>query len=238
MSDKEFQGPGRYQPSSVQSFPRAVRAIFCLAILVFGPGYSWAQSQASVGFTLDFPGSIPDHYMIVVFADGHATYDSTGKLTPDAEAGDPFHLDFQVAPETRSKVFDLAAKAKHFEGKVDSGKKGLASTGDKLLTYREGQRKSEAHYNYSPNPAVQELTALFQNTSTTLEFGRRLTYYHQYQKLALDEELKRMDEMNRSGEMAELQAIAPILKEIIADQSVINVSRMRAQRLLAKAGLH
>jgi hypothetical protein len=104
--------------------------------------------------------------------------------------------------------------------------------------YQEGTRKTEAHYNYSPNPAVQELTALFQNTSTTLEFGRRLAYYHQYQKLALDEELKRMDEMNRSGEMAELQAIAPILKEIIADQSVINVSRARAQKLLARAGLH
>jgi len=238
MSDKEFQGPGMNQPRAVQSLRRALRSVLCLAILVSGAGYSGAQSQASVGFTLDFPGSIPDHYTIAVFADGHATYDSTGKLTPDAEAGNPFHLDFQVAPETRSKVFDLAAKAKYFEGKVDSGKKGLASTGDKWLTYQEGERKSEARYNYSPNPAVQELTALFQNTSTTLEFGRRLTYYHQYQKLALDEELKRMDEMNRSGEMAELQAIAPILKEIIADQSVINVSRMRAQRLLAKAGVH
>jgi hypothetical protein len=85
---------------------------------------------------------------------------------------------------------------------------------------------------------VQELTAIFQNTSSTLEFGRRLTYYHQYQKLALDDELKRLDEMNRAGEIAELQAIAPILKEIVADPSVMNVSRNRAQRLLALVGAH
>jgi hypothetical protein len=236
MSDKEFQALGMVQ-RGVCRLRGAVNSVL-LFLMVFGASFSWAQSQASVGFTLDFPGSIPDHYMIVVFADGHATYDSTGKLTPDAEAGDPFHLDFHVAPESESKVFDLTAKAKYFEGKVDSGKKGLASTGDKVLIYQDGSRKTEAHYNYSPNPAVQELTALFQNTSTTLEFGRRLAYFHQYQKLALDEELKRMDEMNRSGEMAELQAIAPILKEIVADQSVINVSRVRAQRLLAKAGVH
>jgi hypothetical protein len=229
---------GMQQPRTVQSFRQMWKSIFLLVILVFAGKFTSAQSPASVGFTLDFPGSIPDHYMIVVFADGHATYDSTGKLTPDAEAGDPFHLDFHVAPETKTKVFDLAAKAKYFEGKVDSGKKNLASTGDKTLTYQDGSRKTEARYNYSPNVAVQELTSLFQNTSTTLEFGRRLAYYHQYQKLALDEELKRMDEMNRSGEMAELQAIAPILKEIIADQKVINVSRARAQKLLAKAGVH
>jgi hypothetical protein len=209
-----------------------------LILLLFACNPGWAQSQASVGFTLDFPQSIPDHYRIVVFADGHGMYESTGKLTADSEPPDPFQLEFQVAPVTRTKIFDLTGRAKYFEGKVDSGKKGLASTGDKTLTYQDGSRKSEAHYNFSLNPAVQELTAIFQNTSSTLEFGRRLTYYHQYQKLALDDELKRLDEMNRAGEIAELQAIAPILKEIVADPSVMNVSRNRAQRLLALVGAH
>jgi hypothetical protein len=223
--------------------PRAISQCFRLVIVLLFAGVlagspAWAQAPASVSFTFDFPASIPDHYKIVVFADGRATYESTGKLTPDSDPPDPFHLEFQVTPDTRTKVFDLAARAKYFEGKVDSGKKNLASTGDKTLSYQDDQRKTEAHYNFSPNQSVQALTAIFQNTSTTLEFGRRLTYYHQYQKLALDEELKRMDEMNRSGEMAELQAIASILKEIVADPSVINVSRLRAQRLLAKAGVH
>jgi hypothetical protein len=210
----------------------------CLSLLfVLSAGtLGWGQTQASVGFALDFPDSIPDHYKMAVFADGSATYDSTGKLTPESDPPDPFHLEFQITPATKTKIFDLAARAKYFEGKVDSGKKGLASTGDKTLTYQDGQRRVEAHYNYSLNPVVQALTALFQNMSTTLEFGRRLAYYHQYQKLALDDELKRMDEMNRSGEMAELQAIAPILKAIVADTSVMNVSRNRAQRLLALAG--
>lgn len=215
----------------------AFRFSLGLLLLLSAWGAASAQTPAAVGFTLDFPQSIPDHYKIVVLADGKATYDSTGKLTPDSEPGDPFHLDFQISPATQAKIFELAAKAKYFEGKVDSGKKGLASTGDKTLTYTDGQRKTEAHYNYSPNPTVQELTSIFQNTSTTLEFGRRLDYYHHYQKLALDEELKRMDEMNRSGEMAELQAIAPILKAIVADSSVLNVSRNRALRLLALAGV-
>ena len=193
-----------------------------------------SQQDATISFTLNFPGSIPEHYQIMTHSDGRASYDSSGKLTPDADA-DPFHLDFQLSPATRTKIFDLSARAKFFEGKVDSGKKNLASTGDKTLAYKDAQRSTEAHYNYSPIVPVQEITSLFQGMSTTLEFGRRLAYYRQYQKLALDDELKRMDEMNRMGSLAELQAIAPILKEIIADTAVINVSRSRAQRLLAQS---
>jgi hypothetical protein len=187
---------------------------------------------AAIGFSLDFPQSIPDHYEITVSSDGNASYDSTGKLTPDAEPGDPFHFDFTISPGNLTRIFDLAAKAKFFEGKVDSGKHNLASTGAKVLTYTNGSRHTQAEYNYSPIPAVQEITALFQNMSTTLEFGRRLDYYHHHQKLALDEETKRMEQMVNQKSLEEIQAIAPILQRIVADQSVLNITRARAQRLL------
>ncbi len=83
---------------------------------------------------------------------------------------------------------------------------------------------------------MEELTSLFQSMSTTLEFGRRLQYFHHYQKLALDEELKRMEEMSKENSLQEISAIAPILQQIETDQSVINVVRARAQRLLERAG--
>lgn len=208
--------------------------LLCLALNSVAIGQD--TKTATISFTLDFPQSIPDHYSISVASDGHAEYNSTGKLTPDSEPPDPFHLEFTISPATRQKIFDLAAKAKYFDGKVDSGKKNLASTGKKVLTYRDGQRSTQAEYNYSPLPAVQELTTLFQNISATLEFGRRLDYYHHYQKLALEDELKRMEEMTHEKELDEIQAVSPILQQITTDQSVINVSRARAQRLLAISG--
>jgi hypothetical protein len=88
---------------------------------------------AAIGFSLDFPQSIPDHYQISVSSAGNASYDSTGKLTPDAEPGDPFHFDFTISAANLKRIFDLAAKAKFFEGQVDSGKHNLASTGAKVL---------------------------------------------------------------------------------------------------------
>jgi hypothetical protein len=64
-----------------------------------------------------------------------------------------------------------------------------------------------------------------------MEFGRRLTYFHRYQKLALDDELKQMLDQAQRGELADLQAVSPILQSIYDDPSVINVVRARARRI-------
>ncbi len=222
-----------------------MNSVLRFLVLVLFPGLflsvgAFAQqppAAASITFSLDFPQSIPDHYVLTVSSDRRASYESTGKLTPQSDPGDPFHDEFTMSAETSKKIFDLAAKAKYFEGQVDSGNKKLASTGVKVLTYVEGARKTEATYNYSPIPAVQQITAIFQNISSTLEFGRRLEFYHHHQKLALEEELKRMEEMARSKSLEEIQALAPILQSIIADRSVLNVTRARAQRLLNGANV-
>ncbi len=211
------------------------RAAICLGcLLLCFPLAASAQQPAAVSFTFDFPGSYPDHYFISVSSDGQSVYDSHTKVTSDSE-GDPFHLDFAMSPPTRSRIFDLVRRARYFEGEVDSKKKGLAFTGTKTLAYKDARRSTQATYNYSPIPPVQELTQLFQNLSTTLEFGRRLEYFHRYQKLALDDELKRMEDMARQNALEELPAVAPILQRIVADSSVINVVRARAQRLLERA---
>jgi hypothetical protein len=205
-------------------------------VLVLGLSFSaGAQDAGLVTFTLDFPGSEPSHYVIAVSSDGHSTYESDGKLSPDSEA-DPFHLDFSVSPDTSGTIFDLAKKAHYFQGQIDSNKKRLASTGVKTLTYKDAQQSGTGTYNYSLLPAVQQITQLFQNLSTTLEFGRRLQYYHHYQKLALDEELKRMEQMANENELAELPAVVPILQQIANDSSVINPVRARALRLIERAG--
>jgi hypothetical protein len=190
----------------------------------------------TVGFNLVFPGSQPDKYGIVIPATGNATYYSDGKLTPNSESDD-FRVDFTISEATRTRVFDLAKRAHYFEGEVDSKKKGLAFTGTKTLTYKDAERHTSASYNYSTIAPIQELTQLFQSLSTTLEFGRRLEYDHRYQKLALDEELKRMEEMAKQDNLQELSALAPVLEKIAADSSVINPVRARAQRLLERAGI-
>ena len=210
----------------------------CLLLLSSLCAFSQAPDPTVVTFTLDFPGSQPEHYSLRVQSDGAAHYESSGRLSPDSDETDSFDLDFTASPATRQKIFELAAKAGYFQKNLESHHKNIAFTGNKTLTYKGGKRSGESTFNYSSQPAAQELTSLFQDLSTTLEFGRRLHYDHRYQKLALDEELKRMEEMARTNPLVELTAIAPILQQIIGDATVMNVSRARAQRLLERAGIH
>jgi hypothetical protein len=206
-----------------------------------------------VSFTLDFPEANPSHYVITMSRDGHGTYVSNGQLSKESALADPSSesatstagstptrpapanepLDFTISERVRDQIFDLAQRAHYFSGKVDSGRKNIANTGTKTLSYKDGQHDGQATYNYSTSVPIEQLTAIFQGLSETLEFGRRLSFFHKYQKLALDEDLKRMEELQKDNSLGDVQAIAPVLKEIADDQSVMNVARARALRLMA-----
>jgi len=210
---------------------------FAITVLLVAYAAHAQTAVPTMTFTFSFPGSQPDHYVISVSGDGHARYESDGKLSSDADST-PYQRDFNVSPEFRSRLFDLAKRTHYFSGEIDSKKKGIASTGIKTLAYKDGQKSAEASYNYSPNPAVQELTGMFQGLANTLEFGHRLEYYHRYQKLALADELKRMEDTDNGTSLQQVNAVSDILRRIAEDQSVINVVRMRAERLLQKAASH
>jgi hypothetical protein len=207
-----------------------IALVACCALL--GSLAARAAEPATVIFSLSFPGSDPESYSISVQSDGHAKYESSGKISSDSDDSETYQADFSISNSTRARIFDLAAQAHYFSGKIDSGNRKLAFTGAKKLTYSDGQRTSTADYNFSRLQPVQQLTALFQAIGATLEFGRRLIYFHRYQKLALDDELKRMEEEARAGDLIELAAAKPVLQEIYDDSSVINVVRARALRIM------
>jgi hypothetical protein len=190
-----------------------------------------AASAATVIFTLDFPQSNPEHYSIAIDTSGHARYECRGKVAEDSDE-EAYQGEFQVSPGSRERVFSLAKQARYFAGRIDSSNDKLAFTGTKVLSYHDGQRSNTARYNYSTLASVQQLTTLFQSMAATLEYGRRLAYYHRYQKLALDDELKRMETQARNNELNELQGVAPVLQEILDDSSVMNVVRARAKELI------
>jgi len=210
------------------------RILFALCALLLART-ARAAEPATITFSLDFPNSSPEHYSISVDSDGRARYESSGRITAQSEDRDTYQTDFTFTDATRARIFGLAAQAHYFTGKVDSGNKKLAFTGAKKLVYKDSQRNTSAAYNFSTQPAVGQLTTLFQGVAATLEFGHRLSYYHRYQKLALDDELKRMEDEVRSGELAELQAVKPVLQEIYDDGSVMNVVRARARRIMDMA---
>jgi hypothetical protein len=212
-------------------FGAALSLVFLSGFVVTQTPASGVVPAATVNFTLDFPLSEPTHYSIAVDSNGHASYECTVKDQEGSEE-QPYRAEFNVSDVNRRRIFEWAKQAKYFSGKVDSGNRKLAFTGDKILSYQDGQQSYTAHYNYSGLEPVRQLTALFQGMEATLDYGRRLAYYHRYQKLALDDELKRMEAQARNNELSEIQSVEPVLQSIVEDNSVINMVRARARALI------
>ena len=233
-SDRSGQALPRLNPAAVrdEAIPKLPRCAAVLVIVLLTAFSAWAADSATVTFSLDFPKSEPEHYSISVTSDGHARYECSAKISEDSEDRENYESEFTFSEATRARIFDLAAQAHYFSGKVDSGNRKLAFTGAKKLVYADGEHSNTAEFNFSSVAGVQQLTALFQSVAATLDFGRRLAYEHRYQKLALDDQLKKMEDAARHGDLAELQAVKPILQQIYDDSSVMNVVRARAQRLM------
>jgi hypothetical protein len=214
------------------------KATVAVAVVVFLSAGSMSQQSsgkdsatATITFTLDFPHSSPEHYSIAVDSSGHARYEC--KPQPDDEIYDS---EFDLSAGTRERIFGLAKQAKYFAENVDSGNRKLAFAGAKILSYEDSARNNTQRYNYSTVAPVRDLTSIFQDLAATLDYGRRLTYDHHYQKLALDDELKRMEDQAGNNELAEIQSIDSVLQSIVDDDSVMNIVRVRAREVMKIGG--
>ena len=115
--------------------------IFSLFFLI--PALAYAQSNsATVSFTLDFPGSVPEHYSIQVDSDGKTRYESV-TTAADSDQVDNYDYAFTVSKATCDKIFDLTAKAGYFQKDLDAHRKNMAFTGKKTFSYKDGQRTGD-----------------------------------------------------------------------------------------------
>jgi hypothetical protein len=173
----------------------------------------------------------PPQFSLSIDLLGHATYQTTDAPAADGEPPPPYHTEFEVSPATREKVFALAQAAEYFKGDFEFRKHKVADTGRKTLAYRDGLRHFSTTYNWSENKQIQQLTDLFESIALTQGYARRLVLLRRFDKLGLDAVLKRMEELHKRNFLGELQAIAPVLRQIAADPGVMKLARDRASRL-------
>lgn len=173
----------------------------------------------------------PPQFSLTIDLLGHATYHAADAPSAQGEPPAPYEAEFEVSAATRDRVFALAQATEYFAGDFEFRKHAVADTGRKTLVYRDAQRQSSTTYNWSQNKHIQQLTDLFESIALTQGYARRLAFLRRFDKLGLDAVLKRMEELNQKNFLGELQAIAPVLRQIAADPGVMKLARDRAARL-------
>ena len=224
----------------VPSFKIVAISLVLTAICAVVPARAQAPQPESKGqvkdnistitYTLDWQEAQPSHYRIKIDSTGHAAYESLPKA--DAEPDDMYKSEFVMSAELRERIFALANKANHFDGKFDYTKRKIANTGKKTLEYTDAGRHFQTSYNWSENPIIQELTEIFYGISNTMESANKLAFMKRYDKLGLPEQLQSMLELRSEGHLLELQTITPLLQKIAEDGSLMNLARQRARQLI------
>ena len=189
-----------------------------------------------VVFEFEWAQADPHWYQISVDALGNTEYQSQPKLNPGETQGEPYVLKFIVTSKTRERIFALASAANRFEGNFDyKGSTRMAQTGAKTLRYVEDGKTTASTFNYSDNKNVMELATVFQSIALTVDMGHELSQARRFDKLGVDAILRRLEEMAKDNDVIEIQAIAPVLRQIVDDHLSLNIARQRANRLLASA---
>jgi hypothetical protein len=191
-------------------------------------------STPSVKFELDWKLADPRWYQVTVRQNGDASYQSQPGAKDNGPESEPYTLHFIMSQPTRLRIFQLASALNGFNGNFETRSK-VAQTGTKTLTFRQGDRESKTTLNYSDNPQMNELVAMFQRMSTTFEVAQKLDFDIRFDKLGLDRDLKTLERLDSDNQLLELQVIAPTLERIANDNGVMNIARQRAKRLLDKS---
>ena len=84
---------------------------------------------------------------------------------------------------------------------------------------------------------MQQLTQLFLGLATTLDFGRKLAWNYRFDKLGMNETLRKLEELQAGHQVDELSAIEPVLRKIANDSGLMHISRETAQHLLKTIGV-
>jgi hypothetical protein len=190
----------------------------------------------TITFELNWREADPNWYSVTVEADGPAAYRSQPKVGPNEIPGDPYMVKFTATEATRKRMFALAAAVKFFQGNFEYRGGNIAKTGTKTLRYQYGKETNETSFNFSTNTDLMDLVTMFQQISTTIEFGRRIDFKLRFDKLGLDSELKALESAYSRGALLEVQAIAPILQKVLNDRGTMNISRARIQHILGQNG--
>ncbi len=154
-----------------------------------------APSGAKLTFRRVFKGSSPEFIEITVREDSDTAAYEIRQLDEDAGS-----LPFQVSAAWRTKMFDLAAQLKHFQGQDLDVHRKIANLGEKTFRWESGPEVHEAKFNYTLNSPASQLLQIFEGLARQQEHVDLISRRMKYDRLGINDALLQFEsDLNRSG---------------------------------------
>jgi len=185
-----------------------------------------APCAAKLTFRRVFKGSSPEFIEISVREDSDVAGYEIRQLDEDAGASP-----FQVGPALRTKMFDLAAELKHFQGQDLDVHRKIAYLGKKTFHWDCGGEVHEAEFNYTMNPTASQLLQIFEGLARQQEDADLISRRMKYDRLGVNDALLQFEsDLNRSL-LPEPKRLLPMLEQIAEDTKFVDIARQRSRSL-------
>lgn len=209
-------------------------AAVLLGVALTGSAFAQNSAKAATGahirFTVEDPQLQPQAYTLQINEDGSGTYTASYGKSAVQRVKRSIHVHRSLV----SRLFQTARKEHFFASICADKRKRVAFTGKKTLAYSGPDGSGSCTFNYSRERDVNQITSKLVAVGYMLQVGERLKREHQYERLALDDELESLQEAVRDGRALDPENIASELEAIASDNAVMNLARARARSLLER----
>jgi hypothetical protein len=182
----------------------------------------FAADGPRIVYSKTFPGSMPAYTEIRLDKAGAGEYREA--------ADDDQPLKFQLSAAEAQQVFDLAGKLDYFKGTLESGLK-VAFMGTKCFRYEDGDRKTEAKFNYSEDLNAREILDWFERMAESEQHRIELERTAKYDKLGVFKALSLLESAMDRKRLVALDQYLPTLDRIIKNETYMHTARARAAEI-------
>jgi hypothetical protein len=110
----------------------------------------------------------------------------------------------------------------------------VAYTGTKTVRFDVGTKRREVVYDYTEDRMLQEITNFFENLCQQERALFEMDLALRYDRLGIPKKLDELDRNLGANRIVAPERFTPILEKIYADQTLMNLARKEAKRLLSK----
>jgi hypothetical protein len=175
-----------------------------------------------IAFIKEFPGSTPAYMSIEIDAQGKGLYKEA--------VNDEYPIPFELEPAEWSDMQALAAKVDQCKRPLESGLK-VANMGMKTLRCFDGDKPAEVKFNYTQDPAGQQLYDWFEKIAESAARYLALERAVKFEKLGVNQELLLLQAAGERNRLVGLEMYLPLLDRIIKNDSYMHMARERASQI-------
>ena len=204
-----------------------IRIIFALSLCLFAPTVI-AEEGVSYGYKYEGQRFWIPLIEIDLAADG------SGEVRfKRGESDEIIPLKFKLLPETMARIRQLFTESQFLTSTEEyQSKKDFSHLGWKTLSAQQGERQRSARFNYTQNPAINELADLFRAIATQEIHLFDIETATQYQPLDPPRQIESLENDLRLQNIAEPDRMIGPLRDLAGNDAVPLIARNHAGRLI------